>query len=69
MSLLDQGGQVVSSCDSDSVGDGLDAVMVQIRGKNGHVNKVYRNKDGGFYQIFQENKWVARKKMSTLLRK
>jgi 3',5'-cyclic AMP phosphodiesterase CpdA len=56
--LLDAKGQPV-----DPLGDGADAVVVVVcDGADGsEVERVPRNDAGGFYRIFQHNKWRAKK--------
>jgi len=46
----------------DPLGDGADAVAVVIYGADGsEVERVPRNGQGGFFRIFQENKWRKKK--------
>lgn len=45
----------------DPLGDGADAAVVVIYGADGaEVERVPRNEQGGFFRIFQPNKWRAR---------
>ncbi|GMH43730.1 hypothetical protein BSKO_11652 [Bryopsis sp. KO-2023] len=59
--LVDENGGIVSGCDSDNIEDGEAAVAVELIDANGQKERRLRNEYGGFSQIFQKNKWVARK--------
>ena len=55
--LVDAAGAVV-----DAVGtDGSAAVAVEVVVDGEVTQRTERNAEGGFYQIFQANKWVARR--------
>eukprot|EP00898_Chlorokybus_atmophyticus_P003927 jgi/Chlat1/4535/Chrsp29S08895 len=49
--LLDSAGEEVT------VGDGSEAVVAEITREDGSVERVERNDRGGFFKVFQPNKW------------
>ncbi|EIE19713.1 Metallo-dependent phosphatase [Coccomyxa subellipsoidea C-169] len=59
--FVDEAGGVVSIAGpTDSVGETVAAV--ELRDPSGHVTqRVERNLEGGFFQVFQQNKWRLRK--------
>lgn len=59
--MLDQHGTVLASCESDSQDDGKDATIVELISDSGEVQHLTRNQYGGFSQVFQHNKWLARR--------
>lgn len=58
--LVDAAGATVAAVEGDGAGS-LEAVAVELVDASGGVERIERNERGGFFRVFQPNKWRAKK--------